>query len=621
MKAFGFYCSAECRQASLQNAPVDTAAAEERAKSDRRFQQAQKAVKILGLALLALMLLGVAWLLWIFVVHPTGKLIWQWDREQAQGELAILRQDEKQLTVRAGNSIVFLSTANGKVIKELKLKELPVPEKPKTAAKVRNDDDDDDFADLAAGHTAIVPLGDGYLAHNRRAVAFYQADGTQTMVRDAGENFYSVTLPSPDGKVLYCTQEDPLPPMPKIDICYMDDRPLPLTPEQKALQEEYRKKMEARRQTMLCLELPGGKELWSMRQDKGVHISEAVLTDSTLIFLATWAREDTERPKANDWDSRMLYQRILCGVNRETGKMAWRVKDVDQGISGLRRAPNGMILFTTTQRVKVEGAAAAASSEAGEDGDDEESAAAATGKKAKARYTSELILHAIHPDGTEKYTLNLKQKYPGEIIDSVMLVSANDTITGYDLDTGKELWAVTFEDVETLALSPTTIFITGLKGSGASKRKPQDDKMPSIDDVQDMKQLAQAAKNAGGPDIPYLHAFDRQTGKELWNARAVYGQLLADAKRIVTVADTAKTSILEATTGGKGETLMKQFNPRNGKLYYVRNHEIGFRNPKLTGNLLVGVMFERRQTSSAMHGNVVHTTPAKLLGVAAWRVK
>lgn len=586
MQSFGYFCSATCKATAQQLGAPSPETAAAKAAEDRRYAQAQRTAKVVGVAGLAAILLGIAWGLWTFVFHPVGKIAWKWEPPAGQGALQILVAGPEQLTVRADNRIVQLDTACGKQLSEITIKDLPLPPSGK-GATASYDDDDGDWNELGSvAGTRVKAAKGGYLVSNLRAYAFYRSDGSLVVQQSLGEKQLSSLTVSPDGATLGGVIEDPLPPPPKIDRVYFDDRPVPLSPAQQKALEEYDRALAARQQSLFCVDLRTGRELWSKRLDKGVHVQGMITMDKALPVLMSWSApaepapaHDGGQAAPNEGGYRTYTN--LCGLARDTGKMAWRIKLDMGGHMEPELTAAGLLLFEAAD-----------------------------------------VLHALSGDGIEKYTVPLGgRQIEGRRDELLFLRDARDTISSLDLGTGKELWSTPFERLNGggLTCDAKRVYMTGIRGTGTAKKKPEN--APSLDDIKDMKQLQQAIQKTGGPEIPFLYALDRRTGKVLYAVEAVYGEVLADGDRLLAVADTAHTSALTAMSGSLGATMLKQINPANGRVAYVQANDIGFARPQLAGTRLVGVIYERRQRASAFSSTAVNRTPPKLLGIAAWRVK
>jgi outer membrane protein assembly factor BamB len=128
------------------------------------------------------------------------------------------------------------------------------------------------------------------------------------------------------------------------------------------------------------------------------------------------------------------------------------------------------------------------------------------------------------------------------------------------------------------------------------------------------------------PDLsrsPSLVCLDRETGRELWRVANVYGEPCVSDSRVVVYADTATTSMLEMATGGKGVSVVRQFDVDDGGELYSRQSDVGLSFPVLAGDRLIGVWFERREQGGAMNGGFCDSdgTDSGILGVVAFCVK
>ena len=103
------------------------------------------------------------------------------------------------------------------------------------------------------------------------------------------------------------------------------------------------------------------------------------------------------------------------------------------------------------------------------------------------------------------------------------------------------------------------------------------------------------------------------------------GQIFGDEQRLVQVLDTSQPSMLSMVAGGKGVTVIRQYNLGSGKKMYSRQSELGFRFPVLAGDRLVGISHERTEKPGLLNGMNSQgdgkLPKIKIYGIAAFKVK
>ena len=146
---------------------------------------------------------------------------------------------------------------------------------------------------------------------------------------------------------------------------------------------------------------------------------------------------------------------------------------------------------------------------------------------------------------------------------------------------------------------------------------------PAYKELEKMPELSGVLNQARKKVVQLVVAVDRESGQELWRIRNAYGTPLGDDTRFILVADTAQTSVVEMATGGKGITLIRQFNPRNGKQMYLRQSDLGFAEPRLVGNRIIGRTYPRSERPSVFNPGAgqEEAEATQPQGVAAYRAK
>lgn len=110
---------------------------------------------------------------------------------------------------------------------------------------------------------------------------------------------------------------------------------------------------------------------------------------------------------------------------------------------------------------------------------------------------------------------------------------------------------------------------------------------------------------------------DRQSGKHLWQRDQVTGQIVCNDQRLLVLQDTAQTSVMVRSAGGRGALTIHQLDARTGRLYYSRTlKDLALREERLVGNRLIALAFDREPSKDSRvreRGNCI--------GVVALRIK
>jgi len=237
---------------------------------------------------------------------------------------------------------------------------------------------------------------------------------------------------------------------------------------------------------------------------------------------------------------------------------------------------------------------------------------------------SEGEVRAIGPEGSEAYAIPIgEDSYSQPVaLDGRLWVLGEDHARCYDASTGQEKWGLR------LAVRENGILACGRRAYVAGEVEEtlaeEDVKLPAAyKDAEALPEVKGIVERARKKTVHVVVAVDQDTGEELWRVRNAYGTLLGDAKRFVLLADTAQTSLLEMATGGKGTTVVRQFSTRKGKQLYTRQSDLGFREPRLVGKRVVGLVYERKESPSLFKpGSMDESGPSRRPeGVAAYRVK
>jgi hypothetical protein len=354
---------------------------------------------------------------------------------------------------------------------------------------------------------------------------------------------------------------------------------------------------EPRDTRLVVLNLQNGTELWSRVLEPNVTFVGNATVGGDWVGVSTWFQEG-QKPKY-----------ALCVLSGDTGKMRWRVIS-ERGPSWGPVVARGMVLF------KAEGK-----------------------------------LHAVTADGQEKYALAVapdpdysrlfredgeadndddaffdREAYSAH--DNWLLVQKKDETACYEVETGKPLWTVsgTFDWHNALVRGDTCFLTVGVEVKKLVKGKM---KLPqAVEELQDkeskeeMQKMAESA--ASREEVSWL-AFSRDTGKLLWRQSGLLGEPVGDAKRLVGVVDTQRTSKIEMMTGGEGVLIVQQFSWRNGTVLWRRQSTLGVAEPCVVGKRLIGFEYTREKRSSLLGGMMGNRRPddegPKSAGLVALRLK
>ncbi len=121
VQEFGYFCSEQCRTESAGEITEEDRQAA--AVAQEELRKVAGVGKIIAVSVVGLVLLGAAALLWRFVLDPSGKLCWHWQRDCKLRDLTILGADEDHVMVRAGDHLVTLTTKDGAELSAVALPE------------------------------------------------------------------------------------------------------------------------------------------------------------------------------------------------------------------------------------------------------------------------------------------------------------------------------------------------------------------------------------------------------------------------------------------------------------------------------------------------------------------
>ena len=246
-------------------------------------------------------------------------------------------------------------------------------------------------------------------------------------------------------------------------------------------------------------------------------------------------------------------------------------------------------------------------------------------------FKTDATVHAFAADGTEAWTLELADgTLSCTVRDGVLFAFGSEGTACYETAGGTLLWQ------HAMTVSPSHLFACRkrvyLWGSLPADEAGQDEEgsvtlPPAYEQNRDV--LADVGIDLNQPQLakafPTLVCVERESGRELWKRPHVVGRFYVDEKRIVLFMDTSETSMLEKIGGGKGVTVIRQFDPRDGSMMYSRESDIAIHTPKLVGDRLVAVAHERVDKPGLIQGfgsiSAGINRRGKVLGVVAFDLR
>lgn len=593
-KQFGYYCSAACLEKGRRT--VTEQVRERARRNEAALRRSTRLGRLLLWLLLGLFVLAALAIAWRFFLDPAGKVCWQWNGAQASGPATVIGADAAGVTVVSGSTVVVLDAVSGRETRSFALPGQG-PGAGGAPAGDTGDEDDDDVRYAFAGFSGqFRVLEDGSLLREKRdglcrittagQTAFeqtYEEGSIANLViaPDAMRAVYVVTVPADLAvakKARAALRQAEAELEKAIEAAGGNDA---VGGEETEKTKAFYKRIQAAhsvlaqtRTGIVCLDLTTGKEAWaSPKMKKGVSVNALSADASTVRAVFMSPSGEGGEAGGVSWG--------IVALSLADGSRRWQ--------AALPDAPNwGPEVCGDLTLVH-------------------------TGKELKA----------FKPDGSDAWTLKLPEKAGLRPVwrEGVLLLLGESGCRCLDPATGKEKWGVV------LGLSERGVVVGGkrvyLAGEVEESLADKDMKLPpAYKELDNMPELKGIMEQARKRIVPMVVALDRESGQELWRLRNAYGQPLGDDRRFVLVADTAQTSLLEAATGGKGVTLIRQINPKNGKQMYSRQSTLGFDEPVLIGKRVVGLAYERSERPSVFNpGAGLDSAGPKPLGVAAYRVK
>jgi len=596
-KQFGFYCSPECLQKARSS--INEQSRQRQQQTEAALRRTARLGKIAGLSAAGLVALLLFWFAWSFFLDPAGKLCWEWHPPAGSGTPRVLACDASGVTVLAGKTVVVLDPGNGK---ERRTFTLPATGGQGDAAGSAQEADEEEDEDALPfyGDGGVRALSDGsILQPMRNGLRRIGTDGAPkftmsctegsfqhlTLSPDQTRAYYVLTMPRDVAaaarakEVLRQVQAEIKKAFGGAEYLEEDARAEPEA--LKALRKRSADAYEVLAQTttgIVCLDLQNGNEVWtSPKVKKGTAVTGLAAGPKALYAVFVMAGS------AGDSDASENSSVSLLALNPADGKRLWQAALKEPPTWG-PVASGDLVLVRSDDEIKAFG------------GDGAVAYSIKTGKDSFSR---------------------------PQVLDGLLWLVGEAGSRCYDAATGQAKWGVmlTVQGNGILCCGPR-VYVSGVVEESLAEK---DMKMPAAyEGLKDMPEVKAVMEQARKKIVAIAMALDRETGAELWRVRNAYGIPLGDEKRFVLVADTAQTSLIEMATGGKGTTIVRQFDTKKGKQLFTRQSELGFMEPRLVGKRVVGLTYERKERPSLFKpGSMTEDLGPTMepQGVAAYRVK
>jgi len=231
---------------------------------------------------------------------------------------------------------------------------------------------------------------------------------------------------------------------------------------------------------------------------------------------------------------------------------------------------------------------------------------------------------AVAADGTEAWSVVVPagDRSRHVVGEGLVFIEGESGTHVYELASGRRLWSVSVQpDGDLLAADGTRLLLTGAAALAGGGGLP-----PGLNQAQDT--LKDMGGGTGGLLKQFMRqrvlmALDRTTGKELWRASNVVGDLFVGKSGVIEVNDTSRTSAIQMMTGGRGYAIVRQFAAADGRRLFRRPLDLDFEPYGLAGGRLVGVARTRGGTVGALaaaHGDRAGGT-SRPVGVIGIRIR
>jgi outer membrane protein assembly factor BamB len=597
-KQFGYHCSQACIEKGRSKVTEQTR--QRQRATEAALRKTARLGKLMFLALGSLVAAALLAIVWTLFLDPAGKLRWQWQAPAGQGATRILAADDTGVTVLAGNTVVVLDPATGT---EARTFVLP---KGGTAGSAAGDGEGQEQEQeeaygwdggLGGGNLQVLRDG-GILRRTHDTLARVSSDGAVKFAKtyaegsighlalspDLSRAFYVATVPvdvavARQGKALLRQTQAELEKAFEAAGGFETGVPAD-TAKLKALRQKMAAAQEMLAQTrtgIICLDLQSGQETWATpKMKKGTAVTALSAGANAVYAVFT----STTPSASRDDDDTIAVSLSLFALNAADGSRLWQA-ELPMALEWGPTPAGDMVLVQAGESLK-----------------------------------------AFAADGAEAYTLPLPGKTRAQPLlrNGVLLLIGDTSCRCLDAATGKEKWGVL------LATGDRDIVVAEkrlyLAGQIEEHLADKDVKLPpAYKELEKMPELSGVLEQAKKKVVQVVLAVDRESGKELWRIRNAYGTPLGNDARFILVADTAQTSLIEMATGGKGMTIVRQFNAKNGKQMYLRQSDLGFAEPHLVGKRIIGLTYARTERPSAFNpgAGMEGLGPTLPQGLAAYR--
>ncbi len=238
-------------------------------------------------------------------------------------------------------------------------------------------------------------------------------------------------------------------------------------------------------------------------------------------------------------------------------------------------------------------------------------------------------LRAFDAEGNELWALDLGGEVDPMLSDGILFLRGAQRTIRIDVATGKPLWEspCTFHTYQGLFVAGERLVAMATVPVAPSPKAEKKQLPPGFDQMDGiMKDLgidASVLKKA--KTMPAMLCLDLKSGEERWRVPKIRGRICTDGDRLVVLADTTMTSLIQAVAGGKGVLLVQQFDIETGERLFSRKADIAAEYPVIAGKRLICQAYERREQVGAMQmatgARSQDYSPPKSLGIVAFRLK
>jgi outer membrane protein assembly factor BamB len=297
----------------------------------------------------------------------------------------------------------------------------------------------------------------------------------------------------------------------------------------------------------------------------------------------------------------------LHAIDMQTGKVLWRKNFNKEDPMGEFCADNGVFAYTSNsyKDKKYQSYLKVANAENGKDKWQIRLDNAASNPRIIGNqliFNNNGNLCSVSLDGRKKlWNIKLNTFFSDSAIkvrDKYLFICGFEGIYCLDLETGHINWEKPAQMLEaSYEYDNGKLFF--IEGSFVEKKAGEEDVVklpPTFEQLKDDDMF----KNAFGNNmtkakyVSKLVCLDAASGKQLWEQPKVRGEVVAQNNRLVIVKDTAQTTLLNLANGGKGMTILQEFDPETGKELVDKANKYGMMGPyTIEADKLIGLSYER----------------------------